>query len=238
MNKRNLIPCFLLAAGRGERMRPLTDELPKPLLTIKNKSLLTWHLEALSAAGINEVVINHAWLGYKIEEALGNGGQFDLNITYSPENSALETAGGIRKALPLLNPSDYFLVINGDVFSPNLPIDKLLEHLSSLRSMPNKPLAHLLMVPNPVQHPEGDFYLKGSQLAAEPLDGAEKLTFSGIGLYHRDLFKDIELDVPIKLAPLLRKAMAENRVSGEKYTGPWHDVGTPQRLQELNAAHE
>ena len=238
MNKCNLIPCFLLAAGRGERMRPLTDELPKPLLTIKNKSLLAWHLEALSRAGIKEVVINHAWLGHKIEEALGNGSQFDLNITYSPETSALETAGGIRKALPLLNPSDYFLVINGDVFSPNLPIEQLLEQVSSLRSMPNQPLAHLLMVPNPVQHPEGDFYLKDSKVANESLDGAETLTFSGIGLYHRDLFKDVELDVPTKLAPLLREAMADNRVSGEKYTGPWHDVGTPQRLQELNAAHE
>lgn len=219
-------------------MRPLTDELPKPLLAIKNKSLLAWHLEALSAAGIKEVVINHAWLGYKIEEALGNGSEFDLDITYSPETKALETAGGIRKALPLLSPRDYFLVINGDVFSPNLPIERLLEQVSRLKSMPNQPLAHLLMVPNPVQHPEGDFYLKDFQVANQPLDGGEKLTFSGIGLYHRDLFKDIELDVPTKLAPLLREAMADNRVSGEKYTGPWHDVGTPQRLQELNVAHE
>lgn len=238
MNQRNPIPCFLLAAGRGERMRPLTDELPKPLLAIKNKSLLAWHLEALSAAGIKEVVINHAWLGYKIEEALGNGSEFDLDITYSPETKALETAGGIRKALPLLSPRDYFLVINGDVFSPNLPIERLLEQVSRLKSMPNQPLAHLLMVPNPVQHPEGDFYLKDFQVANQPLDGGEKLTFSGIGLYHRDLFKDIELDVPTKLAPLLWEAMADNRVSGEKYTGPWHDVGTPQRLQELNVAHE
>jgi MurNAc alpha-1-phosphate uridylyltransferase len=238
MNKDHLIPCFLLAAGRGERMRPLTDELPKPLLTIKNKSLLAWHVEALRAAGIQDVVINHAWLGKKIEEALGNGSQFGLNITYSPETTALETAGGIRRALPLLNPSDYFLVINGDVFSPNLPIEQLLDRASDLRSMPNRPLAHLLMVPNPVQHPEGDFYIQDSQVSNEPLDGAEKLTFSGIGLYHRDLFKDLELDVPIKLAPILREAMAKNRVSGEKYHGPWHDVGTPQRLQELNAVHE
>ena len=238
MNKRNFIPCFLLAAGRGERMRPLTDELPKPLLTIKNKSLLAWHLEALCAAGIKDVVINHAWLGHKIEKALGNGSQFDLNITYSPETSALETAGGIRKALPLLSPKDYFLVINGDVFSPNLPIQQLLEQVTRLRSMPNQSLAHLLMVPNPAQHPEGDFYLKDPKLTNEPLDGAEKLTFSGIGLYHRDLFKDVELDIPTKLAPLLKEAMADNRVSGEKYIGPWHDVGTPQRLQELNVAHE
>jgi MurNAc alpha-1-phosphate uridylyltransferase len=238
MNKPNLIPCFLLAAGRGERMRPLTDDLPKPLLTINNKSLLAWHLEALGAAGIQDVVINHAWLGKKIEEALGNGSHFGLNITYSPEFSALETAGGIRKALPLLNLSDYFLVINGDVFSPNLPIQQLLDRASELRSMPSRPLAHLLMVPNPVQHPEGDFYIKGSHVTHEPLDEAEKLTFSGIGLYHQDLFKDLELDVPIKLASILREAMAKNRVSGEKYTGPWHDVGTPQRLQELNAANE
>lgn len=219
-------------------MRPLTDELPKPLLTINNKSLLAWHLEALSAAGIQDVVINHAWLGKKIEEALGNGSQFGLNISYSPETSALETAGGIRKALPLLNPSDYFLVINGDVFSPNLPIQQLLNRVSDLRSMPSRPLAHLLMVPNPVQHPEGDFYIRDSQVANEPLDGAEKLTFSGIGLYHRDLFKDLEFSVPNKLAPILREAMTLNRVSGEKYHGPWHDVGTPQRLQELNAANE
>jgi MurNAc alpha-1-phosphate uridylyltransferase len=238
MNKSELIPCLLLAAGRGERMRPLTDELPKPLLTIKKKSLLAWHLEALSAAGIKNVVINHAWLGNKIEEALGDGSQFNLNITYSPEISALETAGGIRKALALLHPSDYFLVINGDVFSPNLPVASLLDRAASLSSTPNQPLAHLLMVPNPVQHPEGDFYLQGSQVSNESLGDAEKLTFSGIGLYHRDLFKDLQIDAPAKLAPLLKEAMAKKRVSGEKYTGPWHDVGTPQRLQELNAAND
>jgi MurNAc alpha-1-phosphate uridylyltransferase len=219
-------------------MRPLTDVLPKPLLTIKNKSLLVWHLEALSAAGIEKVVINHAWLGNKIEEVLGNGSQFGVNISYSPEVSALETAGGIRKALPLLNPSDYFLVMNGDVFSPNLPIQQLLTQISSFRTMPNKPLAHLLMVPNPAQHPDGDFYLQGSQVTTESLNNAEKLTFSGIGLYHQDLFKNLEQGVPAKLAPLLKVAMAENRVSGEKYTGPWHDVGTPQRLQELNVAND
>ena len=238
LNQRNLIPCLLLAAGRGERMRPLTDELPKPLLTIKNKSLLAWHLEALSAAGIQNVVINHAWLGKKIADTLGDGSQFDLNITYSPEASALETAGGIRKALPLLKPSDYFLVINGDIFSPNLAIQQILDQITSLRMMPNKPLAHILMVPNPAQHPQGDFYLKDSQMLNEPIDGAEKLTFSGIGIYHQDLFKDLEIGTSAKLAPLLRGAMLENRVSGEKYTGPWHDVGTPQRLQELNAANE
>jgi MurNAc alpha-1-phosphate uridylyltransferase len=232
------LPCFLLAAGRGERMRPLTDSLPKPMLTIQNKSLLAWHLEAISKTEIQNVVINHAWLGEKIEESLGNGHHFGLNIQYSPEITALETAGGIRKALPLLTPDDYFLVMNGDVFSPNLPIAKILEIVSRLRSKPNRPLAYLLMVPNPAQHPEGDFFLKDSVVSNHGSAEAEKLTFSGIGIYHKDLFKDLKIDVPAKLAPLLRVAMEQNKVFGEKYIGPWHDVGTPQRLQELNVAYE
>ena len=219
-------------------MRPLTDDLPKPLLAIKNKSLLAWHLDALSKAGIKNVIINHAWLGNKIEAALGSGEQFVLHITYSPEETALETAGGIVKALPLLQPEDYFLVINGDVFSPNLPMGKILETVSQLRNDSNQPLAHLLMVPNPSQHPEGDFYLQGSKLSSLNLNGGEKLTFSGIGIYHKDLFKDLEIGIPTKLAPLLKVAMEQNKVSGEKYVGPWHDVGTPQRLQELNVAYE
>jgi len=219
-------------------MRPLTDDLPKPLLRIQNKSLLEWHLEALAKAKIADVVINHAWLGEKIEAALGNGAHFGLQIQYSPEASALETAGGICKALPIIAPEDYFLVMNGDVFSPNLPVDLLLETVSKMRMDPSKPLAHLLMVPNPVQHPEGDFYLQDSVVSHSDSVGAEKLTFSGIGIYHKDLFKDLEFGAPAKLAPLLRSAMEQNKVSGEKYLGPWHDVGTPQRLQELNAAYE
>ncbi len=238
MSQPNRIPCFLLAAGRGERMRPLTDDLPKPLLRIQNKSLLEWHLEALAKAKIQNVVINHAWLGEKIEAALGNGQQFGLHIQYSPEASALETAGGICKALPFIAPEDYFLVINGDVFTPNLPISQLLDAVYKMRKDASKPLAHLLMVPNPVQHPEGDFYLNGSTVSDAGSIGAEKLTFSGIGIYHKDLFKDLEFGAPAKLAPLLRSAMEQNRVSGEKYIGSWHDVGTPQRLQELNAAYE
>jgi len=219
-------------------MRPLTDELPKPLLTIQNKSLLAWHLEALADAGIEKVVINHAWLGEKIEASLGNGSQFGLKIAYSPEGRALETAGGIVKALPILQAEDYFLVINGDVFTPKLPVAKLMEEILKLRNNPMKPLAHLLMVPNPIQHPNGDFYLKDTRVSNQELADSEKLTFSGIGIYHKDLFKDLEFGAPAKLAPLLREAIAQNRVSGEKYTGPWHDVGTPQRLQELNAAYE
>jgi MurNAc alpha-1-phosphate uridylyltransferase len=238
MSQLNSIPCCLLAAGRGERMRPLTDDLPKPLLSIQNKSLLEWHLEALARAKIQDVVINHAWLGEKIEAALGNGGQFGLHIQYSPEGKALETAGGICKALPIIAPEDYFLVINGDVFSPNLPITQLLDTATKMRADASKPLAHLLMVPNPAQHPEGDFYLQGTSVEDTGPSSAEKLTFSGIGIYHKDLFKDLVFGAPAKLAPLLRTAMEQNKVSGEKYLGPWHDVGTPQRLQELNAAYE
>lgn len=238
MSQPNRIPCFLLAAGRGERMRPLTDNLPKPLLRIQNKSLLEWHLEALAKAKVEDVVINHAWLGEKIENALGDGKQFGLQIQYSPEGSALETAGGIKKALPILAPEDYFLVINGDVFTPNLSVAKILESIPKMRMSPNRHLAHLLMVPNPVQHPEGDFYLQDSSVSNSDSKNAEKLTFSGIGVYHKDLFKDLEFGAPAKLAPLLRTAMEQNKVSGEKYLGPWHDVGTPQRLQELNAAYE
>jgi MurNAc alpha-1-phosphate uridylyltransferase len=238
MNQINPIPAFLLAAGRGERMRPLTDDLPKPLLTIQSKSLLAWHLEALAKAKVKNVVINHAWLGKKIEAALGDGEQFGIHIQYSPEETALETAGGICQALPMIAPNDYFLVINGDVFSPNLSVVKLLETASKMRQDPLRPLAHLLMVPNPVQHPEGDFYLQNSTVKSAQSTGAEKLTFSGIGIYHKDLFKNLEFGAPAKLAPLLRMAMEQNKVSGEKYLGPWHDVGTPQRLQELNAAYE
>jgi MurNAc alpha-1-phosphate uridylyltransferase len=238
MNQRAPLPCFLLAAGRGERMRPLTDNLPKPLLTIQNKSLLAWHLEALANTGIKKVVINHAWLGHKIEESLGTGNQFGVQIQYSPEETALETAGGIVKALPLLQADDYFLVINGDVFCPNLPIDQILEEVSRIKKQASPVLAHLLMVPNPVQHPNGDFYLQGNRVSAQEGSDSEKLTFSGIGIYHKDLFQNLDIGSPAKLAPLLRAAMEQNKVSGEKYLGPWHDVGTPQRLQELNAAYE
>ena len=238
MSKINPLPCFLLAAGRGERMRPLTDHLPKPLLTINNKSLLAWHLEALANAQFKEVVINHAWLGEKIEAALKDGREFNLNIQYSPEGAALETAGGIVKALALINAQDYFLVMNGDVFAPGLPMNKLIETANKLRIDPSKPLAHLLMVPNPAQHPHGDFYLHGSMVSSEESPDSEKLTFSGIGIYHKDLFKDLQIGAPAKLAPLLREAMTQNKVSGERYSGPWHDVGTPQRLQELNSAYE
>ena len=216
-------------------MRPLTDTIPKPLLQVQGKSLLAWHLEALAKAGLSQVVINHAWLGEQIEASLGSGKQFGLQIFYSREESALETAGGICKALPLLRANDYFLVINGDVFSPQFPIQGLIQRVLELRSQ-DQLLAHLVMVPNPPQHPHGDFYLDQKTVRDDGYVGATgaKLTFSGIGIYHHTLFKGLISGQSAKLAPILRKAMADNRVSGEKYLGSWHDVGSPERLAELN----
>lgn len=235
LNNFDPIPCLVLAAGRGERMRPLTDTIPKPLLQVQGKSLLAWHLEALAKAGLTQVVINHAWLGEQIEASLGSGKQFGLQIFYSREESALETAGGICKALPLLRANDYFLVINGDVFTPHLPIQGLIQRVLELRSQ-DQLLAHLIMVPNPPQHPHGDFYLDQTMVRDDGYAGATgaKLTFSGIGIYHHTLFKGLISGQSAKLAPILRKAMADNRVSGEKYLGSWHDVGSPERLAELN----
>jgi MurNAc alpha-1-phosphate uridylyltransferase len=235
LNNFDPISCLVLAAGRGERMRPLTDTIPKPLLQVQGKSLLAWHLEALAKAGLTQVVINHAWLGEQIEASLGSGKQFGLQIFYSREESALETAGGICKALPLLRANDYFLVINGDVFTPQFPIQGLIQRVLELRSQ-DQLLAHLIMVPNPPQHPHGDFYLDQTMVRDDGYTGATgaKLTFSGIGVYHHTLFKGLISGQSAKLAPILRKAMADNRVSGEKYLGSWHDVGSPERLAELN----
>ena len=235
LNNFDPIPCLVLAAGRGERMRPLTDTIPKPLLQVQGKSLLAWHLEALANAGLTQVVINHAWLGEQIEASLGSGKQFGLQIFYSREESALETAGGICKALPLLRANDYFLVINGDVFTPQFPIQGLIQRVLELRSQ-DQLLAHLIMVPNPPQHPHGDFYLDQTMVRDDGYTGSTgaKLTFSGIGIYHHTLFKGLISGQSAKLAPILRKAMADNRVSGEKYLGSWHDVGSPERLAELN----
>lgn len=235
VHDQNRIPCLLLAAGRGERMRPLTDTTPKPLLSVQGKSLLAWHLEALHRAGIEHIVINHAWLGEQIEAVLGTGESFGLQIHYSREETALETAGGICKALSLLNANDYFLVINSDVFAPNFPIKNLIDRITQLRCQ-NQLLAHLILVPNPPQHPNGDFYLDGEVVRDNEYEGitASKLTFSGIGIYHHSLFQGLTPGQSAKLAPILRKAMVDNRISGEKYLGSWHDVGSPERLAQLN----
>lgn len=216
---------MILAAGRGERMRPLTDSTPKPLLNVGGKPLIVWHLKALAQAGITEVVINHAWLGDQIEAMLGNGYAYGVRIYYSPESpAALETAGGIIQALPLLG-QDPFLVINGDIWC-DYPLQKFAR-----QTLDSSCLAHLLMVDNPPQHPEGDFVLEKGLLG---MDGERRLTFSGIGLYSPELFAGLAAGRRA-LAPILRAAMTENRISAEHYAGQWFDVGTPARLQQLDA---
>jgi len=211
---------MILAAGRGERMRPLTDTTPKPLLPVGGKPLMAWHLERLAAAGIRRVIVNHAHLGQKIEQALGDGASWGLKILYSAERRALETAGGICKALPLLGEAP-FLVINGDVFT-DLAFDTL--------RLPPRALAHLVLVDNPPHHPEGDFHL-GADGTLSP-QGEPRLTYSGIGLYHPRLFAGCKAE-PAPLAPLLRRWMACGKVTGQHHTGRWLDVGTPERYQRL-----
>lgn len=218
---------MILAAGRGERMRPLTDSLPKPLLPVAGKPLIQWHLEKLAAAGIREIVINHAWLGALLEQTLGDGHQWGVHIQYSPENVALETAGGIATALPFLG-NDPFLVMNGDIWCDWEPA-QAFEIASALQTQDQ--LAWLLLVPNPEHHPGGDFGLSLSGLVTE--ETLQKFTFSGIGVYQPALFAKTPARQPAKLAPLLREAIARGAVSGKLYEGAWIDVGTPERLNKL-----
>lgn len=214
---------MILAAGRGERMRPLTDHTPKPLLPAGGKPLIVWHIERLARAGFRELVINHAHLGKQIEQALGDGSRFGVRIAYSHEGEALETAGGIAKALPLLGEQP-FLVVNGDVYTDY--------DFSLLRHQPEESVvAHLVLVDNPPQHAKGDFYLENGRLAEQ---GAVRLTFSGIGVYRPELFSSVTPGSKAKLAPLLHDAVAAQRATAEHYRGDWVDVGTPERLQALD----
>jgi len=210
---------MLLAAGRGKRMRPLTDKIPKPLLEVAGKPLIQYHLEALSQANIKHIIINHAWLGEQIVETLGNGEQFGVSIEYSDEPETLETGGGIYNALPLLGELP-FLVINSDIWC-DIEINKL--------QLPAGKLAHLIMVDNPEQHPEGDFHLEDGIISETE---ADNLTFSGIGIYHPDLFKECEAK-RFSLVEPLRRAMQKNAVSGEYFKGQWRDIGTVERLQQI-----
>jgi MurNAc alpha-1-phosphate uridylyltransferase len=214
---------MILAAGRGVRMRPLTDTTPKSLLVVGGKPLIAWQLEKLARAGFAEAVINHAHLGPMIETALGDGSRFGVSIRYSPESEALETAGGIAQALPLLG-AEPFLVINADIYT-----DYDLSALAGLQL--RDALAHLVLVDNPPQHPGGDFALKAGSVRER---GMDMLTFSGIGVYAPRLFSGIPPKAKVPLAPLLRKAMRANRVSGEHYRGDWHDIGTAERLRALD----
>ncbi len=224
---------MILAAGRGERMRPLTDHVPKPLLQVASKPLIVWHIERLVAAGITEIVVNLCWLGEQIEQTLGDGARYGARISYSPEPQALETAGGIAQALPHFE-GQPFLVINGDVWCDWNPADAA----QRVASLATDTLAWLMLVDNPAQHPEGDFQLLGSGLVSDAgtQDGAVTLTFSGIGIYRPALFHGIAEHQPAPLAPLLRKAMAAGKVIGGHYKGQWTDIGTPQRLMQLDTA--
>ena len=213
---------LILAAGRGERMRPLTDQTPKPLLPVAGEPLIVHTIKRLSEAGFSELVINLAHLGDQIEEYLQQGARWDVKIQYSREVEALETAGGIIQALPLLG-DDPFLVVNGDIWT-DFDYSKLNNRL------PNQVLAHLVLVNNPLHHPGGDFCLEGGRLTGNQ---GQRLTYSGIGVYSPDLFAGFR---PGKraLAPILHNAVSRALLSGERYGGQWRDIGTPERLEELN----
>lgn len=209
---------MILAAGKGERMRPLTLTTPKPLLAVGGKRLIEYHLLALAQAGFGEVVINHAWLGQQIEDYLGDGARYGLAIEYSREAEPLETGGGIRHALPLLG-KEPFLVVNSDIWTDY--------DFTQLRG-PLAGQAHLVLVDNPAHHPDGDFTLVEGQVRDQP-----GLTYSGIAVLDPSLFDD-QGDTAFKLAPLLRRAMAVGQVTGEHHRGHWIDVGTPQRLADID----
>lgn len=221
---------MILAAGRGERMRPLTDHTPKPLLQAGGKPLIVWHIERLVRAGITDLVINHAHLGAQIEQALGDGSQFGARIRYSPETVALETAGGIAYALNLLG-DEPFAVVNGDVYC-DYDFARLAVLAERLKN--NQDHAHLILVNNPSHHPRGDFMLHEERVLPTNAEADTLLTFSGLGLYQPALFGHIVRGSKAPLAPLLRQQIALGKVSGEHYRGMWVDVGTPQRLDELD----
>ena len=216
---------MILAAGLGTRMSPLTDTTPKPLLKVGGKALIEWHLFNLVDAGIRDIVINHFHLGEKIEQILGDGAAYGARISYSRESVRMETAGGIIKALPMLQ-DESFAVVNADVWTDF--------NFARLLPLSGKTLAHLIMVPNASHHPRGDFYLdKQGRLHNESDTSEPRYTFSGISVLHRDLFAGYP-EQPQALSPLLLKAMQTGAVTGSLYTGQWWDIGTPERLQMLD----
>jgi len=222
---------MILAAGHGTRMRPLTDHTPKPLLKVGGKSLIIWHIENLKQAGFNDIIINIAWLGEQIPKALGDGTPFGVNLHYSDETrqGALETAGGIIKALPLLTnqqKTEPFLVVNGDVWCDYA--------YSNQNPLKGDDLAHLILVENPQHNPQGDFVLNQNRVTTNDAINQNIYTFSGIGYYHPALFDGLAKG-KLALAPILRKAMYSNKVSGELFSGEWRDIGTPERLAQLDS---
>lgn len=220
---------MLLAAGRGERMRPLTDHTPKPLLQAGGKPLIVWHIERLAQAGFRELVINHAHLGEQIPRALGEGSQWGVKIAYSDEGAALETAGGIAFALHLLGDAP-FAVVNSDIYC-EYDFTALPRHAADMQQQGDS--CHLVLVNNPAHNLKGDFCLQCQRVVPFILQ-IPLLTFSGIGIYQPSLFRHIPRGTAAPLAPLLREQIAQGKVSGEHFSGRWIDVGTPQRLQQLD----
>ena len=217
---------MILAAGLGNRMRPLTLHTPKPLLEVGGKPLIVWHIEKLQKIGVTEIVINTAWLGEKLATTLGDGSQFGVNILWSHEGEGLETAGGIINALPLLG-DEPFILVNGDVWTT-------MDFASLLDVQLGEQQAHLVLVENPPQHLKGDFILSnGLAYTFEQEQLGEALTYSGIAVLHPRMFVGLE-NGKRPLAPLLKQAMQQQQVSGEKLQGIWVDVGTPERLEQLD----
>jgi len=223
---------IILAAGRGERMRPITDHTPKPLLVVRGKRLIEWHLDALAAGGVREVVINTAWLEEQFPALLGDGSRYGLAIRYSTEGrdhgGALETAGGIAKALPWLG--EAFWVVSGDVFIPGFRFDPLVAQ----GFVAGRGLAHLWLVPNAPHHPRGDFGIDASGMAVA--DAAERFTWASVGLFRAALLDGVVPGTRAALRPCLDGAIAARRISAERWDGEWTDVGTPERWAALNAA--
>ena len=219
---------MILAAGLGNRMRPLTLHTPKPLLEVGGKPLIVWHIEKLQKIGITEIVVNTAWLGEKLAAALGDGSQFGVKILWSHEGEGLETAGGIINALPLLGDQP-FILVNGDVWTT-------MDFAPLLNVQLKDDLAHLILVENPEQHPQGDFTLANQKAYTfEQRMQGENLTFSGVSVIHPKMFENLE-NGKRPLAPLLKEAMQKEQVSASKLQGAWVDVGTPERLAALDLA--
>jgi len=229
------LKALILAAGRGVRMRPLTDHTPKPLLVVRGRPLIEWHLLALAAAGVRDVVINTAWLEEQFPAALGDGARFGLRIAYSMEGrdhgGALETAGGIAKALPLLahRPDECFWVVSGDVHLPGFPFDAAFARRFAEGSL----WAHLWLVPNAPHHPRGDFGIDGDGLAVA--DAPRRGTWASVGLFRAVMFDGVAVGTRLPLRPLLDAGIAQRRIGAHEWNGAWTDVGSVERLQALNA---
>jgi N-acetyl-alpha-D-muramate 1-phosphate uridylyltransferase len=224
-----LTTAMIFAAGRGERMRPLTDSCPKPLLEVGGKPLIVWQIERLAKAGVRTIVINHAWLGAQIETALGDGARFGVELRYSAESEALETAGGIAEARHLIG-DGVFIAVSGDVFC-DFDYASLRERAALLASSEEAGM-HLVMVPNPPFHLKGDFALRDDGMLA--LDGEPRLTFGNIGLYDTRMFRDLAPGTRRALTPYYRESIESGRASGELYAGRWENVGTPAQLAALD----